>query len=224
MLNLIVNAGEAIPSGRKGTIRIWADTKIDARVIRLGVTDNGIGMSRDTQRRAMDLFFTTKFRSMGTGLGLPLARKVALRAGGDLLLSSQVGKGTTVILELPAINPAAGLGAGPTAPQRRAVISVANVRTAALIGQVLLGVGLELNKSSARGPGTADFWVTDPTINAAEAALRWRKRRPAGVIAVVGQPLPRLQKRWAALGAIIISRDNEISSIRQALGQALASL
>lgn len=77
MLNLIVNAGEAIPKGRKGKIRVWADAPSGTRVVRLGVTDNGSGMTREVQRRALDLFFTTKSRSMGTGLGLPLARKVA---------------------------------------------------------------------------------------------------------------------------------------------------
>jgi PAS domain S-box-containing protein len=224
MLNLIVNAGEAIPPGRSGAIRIWADTQEGARVVRLGVTDNGIGMSRDVQRRALDLFFTTKFRSMGTGLGLPLARKVALRAGGELILSSQHGKGTTVIMELPAISQTSGRKSTPTTPRKLAIVSVANVRNAALIGQLLLGAGLDVKASRGRIAANADFWITDPTINAAKVASRWRKRRPGGTIAIVGQPSMRTRKRWAALGAIIIDRDNEVRSIRQAIGHAFPGI
>lgn len=224
MLNLIVNAGEAIPKGRKGMIRVWADTQRGARIVRLGVTDNGSGMTREVQRRALDLFFTTKSRSMGTGLGLPLARKVALRAGGELLLSSHPGKGTTVTLELPAATRAAERSTGRAVRGRSAVVSVANVRAAALIVQTLLAAEFEILLSSGGGPANADLWVTDPTSKALETATRWRKRRAACTIAVVGQPSPRTQQRWASLGAIVLGSGDDILAIRRALGQALARM
>jgi PAS domain S-box-containing protein len=222
LLNLIVNAGEAVPRGRAGVIHIWAKSQPGRRLVQVGITDNGIGMSREVQRRALDLFFTTKSRSMGTGLGLPLARKVAVRTGGELVLSSQLGKGTTVILELPVAPRSTRHAAGRGAAPRTAVVSVANERTAALIGQVLLGAGVHSKKLSQRGPGEADLWVTDPTQKAVEAAERWRTSRPAGAIAVVGPPSPRTQRRWSALGAVVLGSGDDVQAIRHALGQALA--
>jgi PAS domain S-box-containing protein len=235
ILNLIVNAGEAIPKGRKGRIRIWADTEAGTRMVRLGVTDNGSGMTRELQRRALDLFFTTKSRSMGTGLGLLLARKVALRAGGELVILSRPGKGTTVILELPVVEPTHGqagrlassavaAAGGQTADQPLAVVSIDNDRIAALIGQVLLAAGLGVKLSIGRGLGKADLWVTDPTDKAMATALRWRKHRPTGVIALVGAPAARRLRRWAALEAIVIESGDDLRSVRTALGEALARL
>lgn len=224
VLNLIVNAGEAIPKARKGVIKIWADTRNDARTVRLGVTDNGSGMTRDIQHRALDLFFTTKSRTMGTGLGLPLARKVALRAGGELLLSSQPGKGTTVILEFPASGQTLDPSATKGGKRRLAVVSLADDRAAALICQVLLGAGVSIRSSMGRGPGSADLWVTDPTSKSLAVALRWRKRRGDRVLAIVGRPSLRTKKGWATLGAIELGSGDDIQAVRRALGQALARM
>src|SRR5205814_2322276 len=101
MLNLIANAGESIPEGRRrGHISITAAPG-EGDVVRISVKDNGRGMAPEVRRRAFDLFFTTKSRSMGKGLGLPLARKVAMRAGGDIELTSEPGRGTSAVLVLP---------------------------------------------------------------------------------------------------------------------------
>ncbi len=222
MLNLIVNAGEAIADGRKGLIHVWADARGDAKVVRISVRDNGGGMSREVQRRALDLFFTTKARSMGTGLGLPLARKVALRAGGELSFTSQVGEGTTVVLELPSAAPLAELSAGRGAKRRAAAISVENGRTAALIGQVLLGAGLHIRSMVGGSPGQASIWVTDPTLTALKVAELWHARRATRVIALVGEATARTRHRWAALGAINLGAADDIRTIRYALSRAFA--
>ena len=75
--------------------------------MRLSVSDNGAGMTEEVRRRALEMFFTTKPRGLGTGLGLPLVRKVAEGAGGVLEIESAVGKGTTVTLVLPKAEQAA---------------------------------------------------------------------------------------------------------------------
>lgn len=224
VLNLIVNAGEAIPKGRRGMIKIWADTRNDAKTVRLGVTDNGSGMTRDVQNRALDLFFTTKSRTMGTGLGLPLARKVALRAGGELRLTSQPGKGTTVILEFPAAAQAPGVTAPNDVTRRLAIVTLADGRAAALICQVLLGAGVRIKSSIGRGLGKADLWLTDPTSKALAEATAWRKRRAGCVLGIVGQPSIRAQKGWAALGAIDFGSGDDVQAVRHAVGQALARM
>ncbi|MFN0131549.1 MAG: ATP-binding protein [Phycisphaerales bacterium] len=218
MLNLIVNAGESIPEGRRRAIvRIWANAADDGRTVRLGVTDSGRGMAPAIQRRAFDLFFTTKPRSMGTGLGLPLARKVAVRAGGEIELKSEPGKGTTVVLSLPAtIRDTAAPGAGG----RSAKISVRDHRTAALISQVVLKSGLTLAPGNGGGPGNSDVWVTEPTPKALAAAQAWRNRHAARAVVLLGAPRRSAQHGWAALGATIIEPVDDFEAIRHALGVA----
>jgi PAS domain S-box-containing protein len=222
VLNLIVNAGEAIPPGRRrASVRIWATTADDGRSVKLGVTDNGRGMSHAVQHRALDLFFTTKPRSMGTGLGLPLARKVAVRAGGDITLTSEPGKGTTVVLVLPAGAGRAGLNGSTTVAQRLATISVRDHRTSALISQVLLKAGLTVKPANGRGPGNSDLWVTEPTATALAAAQAWRKHRSARIVVLLGVPPKKAQAEWARVGAAIIDPVDDFEAIRHALGQAL---
>ena len=71
--------------------------------MKLGVTDNGSGMTEAVKRRAFDMFFTTKPRGLGTGLGLALVRKVVDRAGGTVEIESEAGKGTTILMNLPIV-------------------------------------------------------------------------------------------------------------------------
>jgi hypothetical protein len=222
VLNLIVNAGEAIPVGRRrGVVRIWANTADDGDIVRIGVTDNGRGMALAIQRRAFDLFFTTKSRGMGTGLGLPLARKVAVRAGGDIELRSVPGKGTSVVLVLPVASRAASKSSAPALEKRSAMISVRDHRTEALISHVLLKAGLTLRPSGARGPGASDFWVTEPTPKALAAARTWRKRGGTRTVVLLGTPPRSATQPWAALGAMIIEPVDDFEVIRHVLGQAL---
>jgi PAS domain S-box-containing protein len=223
VLNLIVNAGESIPEGRKGRVRLWASTGADGRMVRLGVTDNGRGMAPGIQRRAFDLFFTTKSRTLGTGLGLPLARKVAMRAGGDIELLSQAGKGTTAVLLLPATTrtatPRGGRGRS-AAGQRSAVVTVRDHRTAALISQVLLGAGIQLQSLNGQSPGKTDLWVTEPSPRALRAVRRWRKGHPQRAVVLLGGPPKSSKAHWAAVGATIIGPTDDFEAVRHALGEA----
>jgi len=221
VLNLMVNAGEAIPEGRRpGRVRIWARPADDGATVRLGVTDNGRGMAPAVQRRAFDLFFTTKPRSMGTGLGLPLARKVAVRAGGDIAFTSEPGGGTTVVLVLRTAKPTAATAAGLAPGNRSATISVRDHRVAALVAQILIAAGYEVKANSGDGPGRATLWVTKPTVKALEAALRWRKGHPERAVVLMGPPPKNAQERWAAIGATIIDAPSDFQAIRLALGHA----
>ncbi|MGH7087922.1 MAG: ATP-binding protein, partial [Stellaceae bacterium] len=116
LLNLAVNAHDAMPSG--GTLRIAAENaRIEAaaaeavavapgRYVRVSVTDSGIGMSSETQSRAFEPFFTTKPVGEGSGLGLSQVYGYMRQLGGAAGIESAPGQGTTVILLLPA-DPAA---------------------------------------------------------------------------------------------------------------------
>jgi signal transduction histidine kinase len=103
LLNLVVNARDAMPDG--GTIRIAAslhDGKEsgDARV-RLIVADGGAGMAPEVARRATEPFFTTKLPGSGTGLGLAQVYGIVRQSGGSLAIDSEAGKGTIVTILLP---------------------------------------------------------------------------------------------------------------------------
>lgn len=222
VLNLIVNAGEAIPEGRRAArVRIWAKVSDDGRAVRLGVTDNGVGMTPEVRKRALDLFFTTKVRAMGTGLGLPLARKVAVRAGGDLEIESKLGRGTTVVLLLPASAEKVAKNSRVVGRSRRATVSVRDPRTLALISQIITSAGVGVSGVHNDGPGTSDLWVTEPTGNSLTAAASWRKRSDGRALVLLGVPPKSARAKWAALGATVIEAPEDFEAIRYALGQAI---
>ncbi len=109
LLNLSVNARDAMPDG--GTLRITAscETLGEARTtelppgdyIRLSVADTGSGMDEATMARAVEPFFSTKGVGKGTGLGLSMVHGLASQLGGALTISSRVGIGTNIDLWLP---------------------------------------------------------------------------------------------------------------------------
>ncbi len=109
VLNLSVNARDAMPSGGALTIRaaaatVGAPSPLDlaqGRYIRLSVIDTGIGMDAETVRRAIEPFFSTKGIGKGTGLGLSMVHGLALQLGGTLEIDSTPGLGTCISLWLP---------------------------------------------------------------------------------------------------------------------------
>ena len=107
LMNLCVNAIDAMPGG--GTLTLRTRNLADGMVA-VAVEDSGEGMAPAVLTRAMEPFFTTKPLGKGTGLGLSMAYTTAKTHGGNLALQSEPGKGTTVVLRLPALagSPQAG--------------------------------------------------------------------------------------------------------------------
>ncbi len=113
VLNLVINARDAMPKGGKLTITT-ENTDIDGRPglsnmntrshICISVTDTGTGMSRAVMDRAFEPFFTTKPIGDGTGLGLSMIYGFARQSEGHAKIYSKVGQGTTVRLYLPRYN------------------------------------------------------------------------------------------------------------------------
>jgi PAS domain S-box-containing protein len=112
LLNLYVNAWQAMPDG--GDLYIQSENVnlekgyVDAyqirpgRYVKISITDTGTGMDKITQQRVFDPFFTTKDRGRGTGLGLASAYGIIKNHGGIINLYSEIGKGTTFNIYLPA--------------------------------------------------------------------------------------------------------------------------
>ncbi|MFQ5807748.1 MAG: protoglobin domain-containing protein, partial [Phycisphaerae bacterium] len=104
LMNLVLNAAHASEDGGLVTLT----TQPTATGVQLEVEDHGHGMDEETCRRALEPFFTTKSR--GTGLGLPICRRIVETHGGTLSIRSIVGKGTKVHVQLPHGQPAQGWG------------------------------------------------------------------------------------------------------------------
>jgi signal transduction histidine kinase len=141
VLNLAVNARDAMPAGGLLTIALDAETiepparqglasarqglastrqaLAPGRYARLTITDTGVGMDQETLDRALEPFFTTKGVGQGTGLGLPMVQGLMAQLGGALRLESAPGRGTTVTLHLPAVEGLAARPAEPTADEAR---------------------------------------------------------------------------------------------------------
>jgi len=128
IMNLAVNARDAMPNGGQLLIRTGVATRDDSdagsqldmpsgRCVLLEVSDTGSGMDEATRQRVFEPFFTTKEGGKGTGLGLSMVQGIVAQSGGYTDVSSQPGQGTTFRIYLPfSANPTPGvLPAEPTA-------------------------------------------------------------------------------------------------------------
>lgn len=200
VLNLIANAGDSIPADRRrGRIRVWAAAESAALsgYVQLGVADNGVGMTDDVKRHAFDMFFTTKPRGLGTGLGLALVRRILDGVGATIEIESTLGKGTAVVLRLPSANESA---AGRRL-ETRAAISIRNRRAEALVRQLLEDGGL--HATCTESPRDADVWFTEPEPSRLAEAADWRRRHgDQGRLVLVGRSgrrSTRLPRAWESL-------------------------
>src|SRR5579862_3131502 len=114
IMNLVVNARDAMPQGGKLTLEtahVSTDVVRSQRpcglprgnFVMLAVTDNGIGMDIDTQSRIFEPFFTTKRKDEGTGLGLSVVYNIVRSSGGHVRVNSEPGRGTTLRVYFPRV-------------------------------------------------------------------------------------------------------------------------
>ncbi|HEV2426805.1 MAG TPA: ATP-binding protein [Acidimicrobiales bacterium] len=207
VLNLSINARDAMPSGGRLTIGVARD-RLDAIAagergvapgdyVRVRVADTGVGMDDETRRQCFDALFTTKGPFRGTGMGLASAQRLVTESGGVIEVASTPGEGSTFDVYLPRVGDPERVAAGPVAaepPHGSATVLVADDDDALrhLMVQVLSRNGYRVIEASSgeaalsavdAGAGeTLDLLVSDVVmgdLDGRELAGRLRDRDPS---------------------------------------------
>jgi PAS domain S-box-containing protein len=179
VLNLVVNARDAMPNGGKlllktGVVEL-GDNEVAAlpagRYAQALVVDNGEGMTQEVLARAIEPFFTTKEVGRGTGLGLSQVHGFISQSGGDLVINSEPGQGTLVGIYLPMLDDSAA-GATPMSTQgvERVLIVEDEPELLALAANLFRSIGYDVLSASngadarliiERDPGSVHVLFTD---------------------------------------------------------------
>jgi hypothetical protein len=193
IVNLAVNARDAMPGGGTLTIETSAVPASGGIAIRLVIGDTGIGMDENVRSHLFEPFFTTKDQGKGTGLGLSTVYGIVSQCGGTIAVESEPGAGTRFVIDLPASEPeperdgsAAAEAAVAGGTERLLVVEDdALVRMTIQACLAPLGYRLTVAADSAEASGvdphTIDLLVTDvvmPGLSGGALAERMREARP----------------------------------------------
>jgi signal transduction histidine kinase len=231
LMNLVMNAIDALPGGGTITIRTWTQHG----TVHCEVADDGTGMPPEVLERAMEPFFTTK-GYQSTGLGLSVSYGAIQRHGGTLTIDSEPARGTRVAFQLPAVSGSA------TATERPAVPSVAPLRilvvddeasVRSVVAEILGSEGHHVAQAASGPAGLAyldagervDLVLTDlgmPGMTGWEVARGVKVRRPGvrvGLLTGWGErPVAKPEERVAA--DFVLAKPVTVEALRAAVASA----
>lgn len=211
ILNLCVNARDAMPDGGSLTIAVAERTLGENRqalatghYVVISVSDTGVGMDAETRRRAVEPFFSTKGIGKGTGLGLSMVHGLAAQLNGGLEIQSQAGVGTRIDLWLPVANepvtarpePVWSEPAAPAAHAGRALLVDDEPALRLAIADMLQELGYSVTEASSAVEARSliedgaeiDVMVTDhamPGMSGAQLARLVKRSHPGLPILLV---------------------------------------
>jgi signal transduction histidine kinase len=249
ILNLALNARDAMPGGGRLCISGHVETLDDPTdhdapeagdYVVLSVIDDGIGMTEAVRARAVEPYFTTKAPGHGSGLGLSQAFGVARQSGGTVRIESQLGKGTTVSVLLPAVDALAADVPRATAPLHQAAKSrvlLVDDDPAVLEGvaELLEIIGYEVTAvpGSAQAVGLLDggleidALVTDvimPGMTGPDLARYvWSQRPDMPVLFISGFAAPETIEGLGP-NCILLRKPCRLAELRTALGTLLGAM
>ena len=222
LLNLVVNAKHAMPTGGKITIES-REVTLEAesapafhrlppgRYARIRVTDTGSGMTEEVRSHVFEPFFTTKAKGEGTGLGLATVFGIAKQAGGEVRVYSEPGQGATFVLYFPVErDKGARAAAAPPEPAHAE-------RTL----RVLVVDDERAVREFVAGALAADGHVVVPAANAEEAEAAWKAAAASFDLIVTDIGLPRMSgislaqrlgKEGASTPVLFISGYSEVTA------------
>ena len=216
VMNLVVNARDAMPDGGRLTIETGNVVLDDAYArahhgarpgphVRVAVGDTGTGMDPETQRHIFEPFFTTKGVGQGTGLGLSTVLGIVQQSGGSIWVDSEPGKGTTFEVYFPRSAPATDDGRPPPSPApghhggETVLLAEDEAQVRRLVGDILQRSGYQVLAAatpaealalSERHAGRVHLLLTDlvmPGMSGRQLAERLTISRPdAKVLYVSG--------------------------------------
>jgi PAS domain S-box-containing protein len=170
LLNLVVNARDAMPEGGRITLRTREyvqkapeGRRAPGRYVVVTVEDTGTGMAPDVAEHAMEPFFTTKEVGKGSGLGLSQVYGFAAQSGGDVTIDSTVGQGTTISFYLPVRDDAGRLGDGDGGAPVKVLLVEDDADVQAMAIESLRYLGYAV-LSANEGRGALDILERDPSI------------------------------------------------------------
>lgn len=253
LLNLAMNARDAIPAERRGEVSIGLfERRLEERAaeelglapgayVEISVADNGVGIPPETRDRIFEPFFSTKSDRGGTGLGLALVYSFAQEAGGQVILTSVVGRGARFQLFLPASAP--GLEAEAPAPEsdptlsgRLALLVEDEDEVRAVLTRELTALGLRVVEAADAeealrllgAVAEIEFVLSDiampGALNGVDLAERLAEERPHLPVALMtAHGLDRLPGATGRFQGPVLRKPFERAALIAAFGQAAAA-